>query len=136
MSSYNGFTDAQRDKAYRWFMDEIKAGRRVKRPTVCCACGQKEGLLEFHSEDYSEPYGAHIGAWGLCYRCHMMIHCRFRNKKAWTKYRQAVAAGITFEPLHTRNFPLFIRQSIEGTAPVKMTQAQPRKDVLAMIDPT
>jgi hypothetical protein len=97
---YNGFTPEQRDAAYYWAKAEERAGRR-RRPTSCDACGQTEGLLQRHSEDYSAPYGPHIGAIGFCYRCHMMTHCRFKRPALWAEYCDAIAAGWVFEPVHT-----------------------------------
>lgn len=92
MNSYNGFSPAQRLTALKWFKGEESAGRRA-RQKVCDACGQTEGRIEPHSEDYSEPFGDHIGAFGLCYPCHMIIHCRFRNPRAWGVYRDHVRVG-------------------------------------------
>ena len=70
--SYNGFSAAQRNRAGRWLNAEYAAGRRT-RPTRCQACGTTEGVRG-HSEDYSEPFGPHIGAFGLCHRCHLALH--------------------------------------------------------------
>ncbi len=105
---YNGFTPAQRAKAFRWFKGEIEAGQRPAKPTRCEVCGQLEGSLMWHSEDYSEPYGPHIGEHGLCFRCHMAIHCRFRNRAAWAAYREAIEQGRQFRPV--AHFPTFIEQ--------------------------
>lgn len=100
---YNGFSWDERMAAFRWLKAEYKAGRAV-RPTVCEACGQDEGVIEAHNEDYSFPYGAHTHGIGLCFRCHMMVHCRFRAPAAWGRYRAAVRAGLRAPPLFTRNF--------------------------------
>lgn len=134
MNSYNGFTHTQRMKAFNWLKIEYASGRR-KKPTQCDACGQTKGILEHHSEDYSAPYGNHIGAWSLCYRCHMMIHCRFRNKTAWRRYRERLATGIIFAPFYTRNFKLFAQQ-LHGEMPVDIDLGHARPDVLAKIDNT
>ena len=116
---YNGFTGSQRMKAYRWLMAEYSAGRRHK-PVRCDACLQERGVIEPHSEDYSAPYGDNIGRWGLCYRCHMALHCRFRNAESFDFYCRTLAAGDRFEPIMTRNFPQFVRQHTKTcTAPVE-----------------
>tara|TARA_R100000773_G_scaffold36307_1_gene31302 strand:- start:1602 stop:1847 length:246 start_codon:yes stop_codon:yes gene_type:complete len=81
MKSYNGFTPKERTDAFIWLKGEYASGRREKGK-VCDACGQTKGIVEDHSEDYSYPYGDHIGKYTFCYRCHMMIHCRFRNRLA------------------------------------------------------
>jgi hypothetical protein len=110
LKTYNGFNHTQRIKALNWLNREYAAGRR-KRPTVCDACGQTHGHLEAHSEDYSEPFGGHIGAHGLCYRCHMMIHCRFKNQTAWDIYRRHIREGRIFQPIG-RNFSAFCAQTL------------------------
>ena len=89
MRSYNGFTAHARLKAYRWLMAEYVAGRR-ERPVICDACGQDQGLIEPHSENYSAPFGDHIGQYGFCATCHLQVHSRFRNPHAWRAYREAV----------------------------------------------
>jgi hypothetical protein len=53
-NAYNGFTSSERDRAFAWYKGELAAGRR-HRPTVCDVCGQTDGVIEAHSEDYSGP---------------------------------------------------------------------------------
>jgi hypothetical protein len=132
VNSYNGFSPQQRYRALDWLKGEYRAGRR-HRPTVCDACGQTEGIIEAHSEDYSEPFGDHIGAFGLCYRCHMMIHCRFRSRAAWDTYRQAVREGKRFQAMHSRNFPEFSKQLRGGEVAFEVG-ASPERLVLDEID--
>jgi hypothetical protein len=110
LKTYNGFGHDQRMRALYWLRAEYAAGRR-KPPLFCDACGQTEGSIDAHSEDYSEPFGDHIGRHGLCYRCHMMIHCRFNNPEAWQAYTDAVRAGRIFEPIG-RNFRRFCAQTL------------------------
>ena len=93
MKDYNGFTGAQRTRALAWLNKEYAAGRR-QRPAGCDACGQTEGFFQAHSEDYSgPPFGDNIGRFGLCYLCHMFIHCRFRSPSAWARYVALVRTG-------------------------------------------
>jgi hypothetical protein len=120
MNPYNGFTSAERTRALAWLKGEYAAGRR-HRPIVCDACGQTEGPIEAHSEDYSFPYGDHIGKYGVCYRCHMTIHCRFKNPVAWGIYKQDIRLGRIYAPIGRNSF---LRQTVEGmgnTAPFQQT---------------
>lgn len=112
MNSYNGFTPEQRYKALAWIKREWAEGRRA-RPTMCEVCGQADGVVEAHSEDYSAPYGDHIGRHSLCYRCHMMVHCRFKNAAAWHAYQQQMREGLRFAAMPTRNFQQFARQHLQ-----------------------
>ena len=123
MNPYNGYDHNQRMAAYRWLMKEYASGVRVK-PTKCDACQQTNGVIEPHSEDYSAPYGDHIGQYGLCYRCHMMIHCRFKNKLGWNKYLKLLRDGYNFDGM-TKNYHGFIYwlQNIDKWIPIKANDA-------------
>lgn len=129
MKPYNGFDHNQRMRALHWLRKEYAAGRRHP-PTFCDACGQNEGVIEAHSEDYSgPPYGPHIGKHGLCYRCHMAIHCRFRHPGAWTAYKNAVRAGRIFHPIG-RSFGKFIQEFTRHGLNVPFKQGPPRPHTL------
>ena len=91
---YNGFSAAHRTKAGAWFTAQGKP-----KPTTCKVCLQTKGWRGWHSEDYSEPFGPHIGEHGLCFVCHMMLHCRFRNPEAFEVYRTLIRAGARFAPI-------------------------------------
>jgi hypothetical protein len=104
MTGYNGFTTAQRNRAQRWLNQEWSVGR-LARPSKCVACGQTEGVIDAHAEDYSEPFAAgKTDGHHLCFTCHMMLHCRFREPDAWDRYRSAIEAGAMFEPFRIRNW--------------------------------
>jgi hypothetical protein len=135
MNPYNGFSPRERIRALAWLKGEYAAGRR-QPPIVCDACGQTAGLLEAHSEDYSTPYGDHTGAFGLCWTCHMMIHCRFKAAAAWERYRTAVAAGATAEPFQIRNFRRFTAMHLGAVSRAAWTQrpAPPARLILDEIE--
>jgi hypothetical protein len=103
VKSYNGFTPEQRNESLTWLKDQYARGLR-KPPTQCCACEQTKGPIDSHAEDYSKPFGDHLCAYPLCYFCHMMVHCRFRNLHAWNTYRDLVASGYQRKPLYGRDF--------------------------------
>lgn len=125
LKTYNGFDHAQRMAGFRWLNGEYAAGRRTK-PTVCEVCGQTEGPITAHSEDYSMPFGDHIGRHGLCYRCHMMIHCRFKAPQAWDTYKRHIRDGRIFVPVS--NFKVFCAQTLTAMGRnVAFTQGPPRE---------
>ena len=100
MKPYNGFTPQQRQEAFNWLKEQNKP-----KPTICEACGQEWGLIEPHSEDYSKPFGEHIGKYGLCYICHSMIHCRFRAREEWLNYIENVEKkGLIYVNPYYRNW--------------------------------
>jgi hypothetical protein len=114
---YNGFSPRARRAALTWLKREYAAGRRTP-PTVCDACGQHEGVIDAHSEDYSTPFGDHIGRYALCYRCHMAVHCRFgRGWRQWDVYRRLIAAGAVLRPFYTRSFGRFAAEHLVPANP-------------------
>jgi hypothetical protein len=115
MKGYNGFTADMRNAAQAWLNREWKAGR-VSRPTKCCACGQTHGIIDAHAEEYSMPFRAGVtDQFPLCYRCHMIVHCRFgRGAASWETYRQNIRAGTMFAAMKDRNFGRFSAETLRG----------------------
>ncbi len=107
MREYNGFPSHVRSKAGVFRKRMIAEGRIPKFPPHCRACGQTEGAMCYHTEDYSEPHGAHTIAFEICYVCHMMIHCRHRGRERWLQYIFGVAKGHTYPPIFGWNFKAF-----------------------------
>lgn len=131
MKSYNGFTPKQRMDAFNWLKVEYADGRRA-RPTSCDCCEQDKGIVEHHSEDYSAPYGDHIGQYALCFVCHMMVHCRFRNLKQWESYKELVAQGANFTAYHNRNFNGFVAEFLNKEIK-PISYSANRADILGQI---
>ncbi len=91
---YNGFSATQRTRGGKWYRQRKMFGVIVVADTCCCCSSPIK--VAGHSEDYSEPFGAHIGAFDLCWICHMMIHCRARNPKRWAQYIDELESGLYF----------------------------------------
>ena len=112
MKDYNGFSAKKRQEVHNWLKAEVEAGR-VEWPKQCEACGQDQGIIDAHHEDYDKP----LEFIGLCYTCHMMLHCRFRNPKAWERYKEAIRRGVRYRPVFRRDFnavlPLLNGQEVE-----------------------
>lgn len=125
MKSYNGFTATERMRGYNWLKEQIARGTRT-RAKQCDCCGQTRGILELHSEDYSEPHGDHIGAYELCYVCHMVIHCRDSNPAAWERYKAMIRAGLRVRPFRTRDFQAFCVAVLRG--PTRPELQEPAND--------
>lgn len=104
---YNGFSPDVRDRAQKWLVEQMKSGG-LRRPNSCVACGQTQGAHDYHAEDYSEPFGAHIYRFELCYRCHMILHVRHRERAKWNEYCTLVRAGYHFKAGLRRNFFAFL----------------------------
>ena len=100
---------------------------------------QTEGPIEAHSEDYSSPYGDHIGRCGLCYRYHIALHCRHKNPAAWEAYKRHVRQGRIYTPIG-RNYVIFCRQTLDHKGegvPFKQEPVRPRTllDDLLLVAP-
>lgn len=91
LGSYNGHSGAKRDAVQRYLNASFRDGT-LTRPTVCTACGQTEGRIDAHLENYDDP----DNFIPLCWRCHMMVHCRFRNPSAFRAYRDSLRTGSTY----------------------------------------
>lgn len=101
---YNGFTSADRGLGANWARRQRALGLHPPPATACCVCGQTAGRLEPHSEDYSAPYGLHIGAYTFCFWCHRMLHARFNQADAWAAYLEALRDGATFPAIHENSY--------------------------------
>ena len=128
MKSYNGFDPKQRYKALAYHKEQIATGNKPARPECCHACGQTEGVLVWHSEDYSEPFGEHIGEHGLCYVCHMMIHCRFRNRKAWQYHIGQLLQGRMPQAMHSQNWKVFLYNHLQNAGTATYDEGTCQKD--------
>lgn len=133
MKAYNGFPGTLRDKAQRW-LNQQWAGGTLARPAWCVACGQAVPPIDAHAEDYSMPFAAgKTDEFHLCFCCHMAVHCRFRDPKAWDDYRNLVALGARY-PAIGRNFPQFIAWFTGKEEPPLAQGAAPARLVLDEID--
>ena len=97
---YNGFTPEERDQAGRWKKQAAKQGL-YHYPTKCLACGQTEGAIDGHWEDYSPPFSEDTDI-PLCRRCHLMVHVRLKQSSAWKAYRELIKAGWQGPPIRNQ----------------------------------
>ncbi len=134
MRDYNGFSASRRTKAAAWIREGVAAGF-IDPPCVCDLCGQDRGLFDMHAEDYSEPFGPHVYRYGLCYGCHMMLHCRHRSPGAWALYLEHIHEGI-FPPWRSRDFgavQAFLRSSFPPKRPAAAFGRFDRKGLLKVL---
>lgn len=102
LKPYNGFSGEQREEAGRFINKQIKAGI-IRKPCKCNRCGQTEGIIHAHLEDYTIPVKQEQIE-ELCWRCHMMWHCRFRAPRQVEAYFAEVAAGKRWPAVYKHNF--------------------------------
>lgn len=107
LSSYNGFTGERRLEIDKLVKAAYRDGS-LERPAACMACGQDQGPIIGHLEDYDRWRDATIP---LCQRCHLMLHCRWRAPAAWHRYRELVRMGYRFAPA-TGHFTQIVPQFV------------------------
>lgn len=132
MNGYNGFSSEQRRRAQAWLRRHWKLGV-LERPTQCAACGQHRGIIDAHAEDYSEPFAAgKTDQFHLCFTCHMMVHCRFKNPDDWRYYKSVIKRGGRYAPVYRRDIGGFRARHISGKH--LMPDEQGRLPKLSILD--
>lgn len=95
MKPYNGFTGAERSKAWEIQKKAMAAG--LITCTSCEMCGQDKGVLMPHLENYDEPIKEYHS---LCVECHMNLHGRFSSNGGWLSYLLKLRAGYVSIPFY------------------------------------
>lgn len=123
MASYKHWSSEFRNKSYSLTTRAKKLGW-IKAQDKCERCGQEEGIIHLHNEDYDVTYNtlrevfdrkpvsiteeektnvnAVLFVW--CWRCHMMHHTMHRNPVKVKEYFAAVDAGKIFPPVLKHDF--------------------------------
>lgn len=128
MKNYKEWTGEFRKQSLKL----TKAARKygwIQDPKECNRCGQTEGILHLHNEDYDVTYYTLKDAFDrfpvsitdeehqklnevlepLCWRCHMMHHSKSRNPQAVEQYFQDVEAGKQWPPVYRHDFDILKR---------------------------
>lgn len=126
MNSYNGFTGHQREQGDKLLKEAIAKGIIPDPMTQpCFICGQNEGIRHYHNEDYS-PENIIENARCVCWRCHMMIHSRFRNPEAVAQYFIGVVLyGKKYPPVFRHDFKIIDDMNQQLTTEKKIRHKQP-----------
>lgn len=100
---YNGFSPKTRMRGDKILKKAVSDGVLPPLDSVKCAwCGQDKGIRHYHNEDYS-PENIIQDATPLCWRCHLMLHSRWRYPKSYKFYKKLVDNGQTFPPVYDGN---------------------------------
>lgn len=103
MNSYNGFTPEQRIKGDEIIKEAINNGTLPKLSECKCKfCGQDKGILHYHCEDYS-PKNILKDVIPVCWRCHMMIHTRFKHPLSYKLYFWEISKGVIYSAVYKGN---------------------------------
>ncbi len=109
MKDYNGFSGKERNKVGTIIRNAIKNGELLP-PNRCCMCGQTEGTLHYHLEDYSKPLEE---LRPICVGCHMRLHIRFEYPNLWKQHLCDLRAGKK-SPAYKTTYAFFIAMKRQG----------------------
>jgi len=103
-TNYNGWTGLVRKSRDAVFFGAIKSGDLPNQPTVCHGCGitrdKDDAAIQQHSEEYGPlPTDYTKSCVPLCFRCHFLVHVRFKIPNKWLSYLNRVASGKLEPPL-------------------------------------
>jgi hypothetical protein len=92
---YNGYSPEERGKKFEILKNLIKEGTVPAAKGPCMICNDPESPVEYHSEDYGEPFLWEPPAmYSLCQSCHRFkLHGRFRYPSSWEAYVAHVRRG-------------------------------------------
>lgn len=134
MNEYNGFSGKQRELAGKWLNEQWSTGA-IPKPSGCCVCGQTNGVIHAHSEDYSLPFMAgKTDKYPVCFNCHMIIHCKKHNQALYEKYQYLILTGTQFLP-NRGGWEVFKREFLGFRFIAKAISIEcPEVDMLAIIE--
>src|SRR3982751_6604015 len=92
---YNGYDWNERYAKLRALNRRIRAGDSRAPTGPCQLCNDPEVAVEYHDEDYSQPYLWEPPAlYALCRHCHRhKLHKRFSRPYAWRAFLVHVRRG-------------------------------------------
>ena len=94
-SWYNGYSPKERDDKFKAMKKLLAKGLLLAPSGSCHLCGDTEVPLEYHDEDYGEPFIWEPPALlSLCRHCHRdKLHKRFKRHSAWHIYIAHIRRG-------------------------------------------
>lgn len=92
---YNGFSWKEREAKLRALKRKIAAGDIQPAGGCCALCGDPAVPLEYHDEDYGQPYlWTEPAMYALCRNGHRdKLHKRFSRPSAWQAFLAHVRRG-------------------------------------------
>jgi hypothetical protein len=92
---YNGYSPKERMKKLNVFKKLMARGEVPPTAGPCSLCGDPDVPVEYHDEDYSEPYiWTEPASYVLCVHCHRhKLHKRFWQSAVWSVFLAHVQRG-------------------------------------------
>jgi hypothetical protein len=114
VSFYNGFSPDERLAKGTAAVEHML--QLLTRAAFCIACGGDSGPVDLHAEDYSQPiYWEPRWRLPLCYRCHMIVHCRHRNPQGFDAYRAELREGRRWPTVPNRAISIVFAENLNAT---------------------
>jgi hypothetical protein len=105
IANYKQWTGAERAASLAKTKAAI-AAKIIPPASKCKICGQTDGIIQYHNEDYSDPIKYLRQS---CWRCHMMHHSERRATETVKAYFDAVRAEKRFPPVHKHDFGILAK---------------------------
>jgi hypothetical protein len=131
MNNYKSWSGDFRKKSLKLTQRAQRLGW-IPYPKKCNRCGQTQGIIHTHNEDYDVTYYTLQRAFDrfpisitpeelqklnsvlepLCWTCHMMHHSKHRNASAVERYENAVKNGHQYPPVYKHNFGILRKYGV------------------------
>ena len=134
-NSYNGYSAEARDKKFKILKQLIGKGLLPLASGPCALCGDPDSPVEYHSEDYGEPFlWTPPAMYVLCRNCHRdKLHKRFWRQEAWLAFIAHVRRGGYSKDLKDRNIKKEVdayRQALANGGTFTLSELRPYKRVI------
>lgn len=92
---YNGYDWSERNAKLKELKRRLASGEQRPAEGPCDLCGDPDVPVEYHDEDYSQPYlWSPPALFSLCRNCHRdKLHKRFARPAAWRAFLDHVRRG-------------------------------------------
>lgn len=128
MKSYKKWSAEERQRSLA-LTNRAKRLGLIPPATKCSICGQSEGIIQYHNENYDatlqyvpklllgtatdeERKAIAEALVPLCWRCHMVHHSMHRNKEAVERYFAEVRGGKRYPPVYRHDFEILKEHGI------------------------
>ena len=127
MRDYKKWTGKQRQQSL-YLTNKAKKLGLIKEPKKCNRCGQTEGILEQHNEDYSFTLDILPRVFSkvlqltpilkkriakcledICWRCHIIHHCEHIDPEVATRYWDEIAQEKQYPPVYKKDLSILTK---------------------------
>ncbi|MBW7907352.1 MAG: hypothetical protein H3C50_00295 [Kiritimatiellae bacterium] len=133
---YNGYSPEERNKKLALANQKLAAGELPEATGPCMLCGDPDALVEYHSEDYGEPFLWEPPAvYSLCQTCHRFkLHGRFARPEDWETYLAHIRRGGYARDLKEADVAaelMAYRKALQrGSSPAPLKTLRPYKGIV------